>query len=790
MNITLSHGQFVLDGQPFFIYSGEIHYFRIAPEKWKLHLQKAKSAGLNTVSSYIPWIWHEYEEGKFDFSGRSHPQRDLIKFLRLVKEMNLFFVARIGPISNAELINEGLPKWLLKKHPEIYASGRGIINLPHVTIISYLHPVFQSYIEKWYQQVLPIIKKNQISQGGKIILLQLCNEIGMVQWVNKCADFNPYTDKLYRQFLKDKYKNIEVLNLSWKTSYPGFEDIAQPQAETDLENFLMFFDWALFYRNYYACYYATLAKRVNEAGINLPLMANIPQFYDFDVRGRGIYSPMTTSFYRNFPDYVGKVVMGGAYQMRRLDYDNFHDIPITTEAVRMTSDPDVPVFCAELQFGIMRDRPRIYPQDIELNLKTSLAHGLGGLNGYMFSGGSNTSEIGAFGSYHEWQAPVSSEGKEREHYRPVKEFGQLIKTYGRYLAQTKKVTDTAGGFYLPYYATEYLRGKWVEILESKRNNLFFDGLARLLQLAGLNFSLVDIQRAPLAKLLESPHLWIFSLEFMDRSTQEKLVNYVRAGGKLILNPGLPVKDLKGENETYLLDEFSFGDLEKIPEPTVRINNGEIKECYVSGDVSVFQCPGAQILAKSSTGKPAAVIKKLGKGSLMFLGFGLSHIYDYQVDLVKFWAAKLGLLPKISVQPEDVQAVLRTGKEFGFLFLFNYHDVPKEVKVSTVYKLPSRGKMILEPRRGYWLPINLKIEESDLILNYTTVEILSIQKKAKELILFLRDITLPTRAEISLSCIRPLKKVTINGRPIKFNRQGQNFLMEFTALPGMKEMKIS
>ncbi|GAG49033.1 unnamed protein product, partial [marine sediment metagenome] len=94
-------------------------------------------------------------------------------------------------------------------------------------------------------------------------------------------------------------------------------------------------DWALFYKEYRAKYYAYLAELAREAKIEIPLLANIPHFYDFDVRGRGIYSPMTTCMFGDFSRFVPDVRFGGAYQMRRLDYENFHDIPVTTEVVRM-----------------------------------------------------------------------------------------------------------------------------------------------------------------------------------------------------------------------------------------------------------------------------------------------------------------------------------------------------------------------------------------------------------------------------------------------------------------------
>ena len=46
---------FYLDGKPFQIISGAIHYFRVVPEYWRDRLEKLKAMGANTVETYIPW---------------------------------------------------------------------------------------------------------------------------------------------------------------------------------------------------------------------------------------------------------------------------------------------------------------------------------------------------------------------------------------------------------------------------------------------------------------------------------------------------------------------------------------------------------------------------------------------------------------------------------------------------------------------------------------------------------------------------------------------------------------
>ncbi len=711
-SIKMNDGQFLLDGEPFFLYSGEIHYFRMPKKLWKTHIEKAKKAGLNTISFYIPWIWHEYEEGKFDFTGETHPQRDLVGFIELVKKSGLYISARVGPISNAELVNEGIPTWLLKNNPEVFVQRSGVNNLPHAMLLSFLSPTFLKYVKRWYDQLLPIISKQQVHQEGNIVMVQLCNEIGMIHWLHKAADQSPFVTDLYRRFLDAKYKNIETLNEGYGKSYKNFSEVVQPSGDVDSKNLGIFFDWALFFRRYYALYFYSLYGWAKQYGIDVPLSANIPQFYDYDVRGRGNFSPMTTSLYRDFSSYSPATVFGGAYQMRRLDFENFHDISITTEMVRMTANvplannfgaraassdsgdlkdlviasetlrkvsvPRAPVVCAELQTGILRDRPRLYPSDVDLNIKTSAAHGLNGVNCYMFSSGENLPGMGAFGTYHDWQAPVSLDGSEKEHFAPLQDWGRFVKKFGKDLAGAQKLTDTALGFYLPYYATEYYSGAWTANLESYRTNFFFDGFARLLQLAGYNFSVTDlIQNSP-EDLSKHKSLCVFSLDFMDAQTQSKLADYARGGGKLFLGPKIPVNDCMGKKCEILADALGVQVREQTEKEMVLWNK---IECSVEFPIQTFEGGSFKTLAATYGGKPCTLVKSIGKGQCLVYGFPLSHVFDFQVQTVGGWMKELGISRQIDVSPWDVHAVARLGENNGFLFLFNYHDAPKKGKVT-------------------------------------------------------------------------------------------------------------
>lgn len=59
---------FTLNRKNFTLYGGSMHYFRVHPDYWKDRLGKMRAAGLNTVTTYVPWNLHEPEPGNLVFS--------------------------------------------------------------------------------------------------------------------------------------------------------------------------------------------------------------------------------------------------------------------------------------------------------------------------------------------------------------------------------------------------------------------------------------------------------------------------------------------------------------------------------------------------------------------------------------------------------------------------------------------------------------------------------------------------------------------------------------------------
>lgn len=65
-----------------------------------------QDCGLNTVSTYVFWNYHEEIKGQFDFKGN----KDISAFLQICKDIDMPCILRIGPWCHGEVIRGGFPK--------------------------------------------------------------------------------------------------------------------------------------------------------------------------------------------------------------------------------------------------------------------------------------------------------------------------------------------------------------------------------------------------------------------------------------------------------------------------------------------------------------------------------------------------------------------------------------------------------------------------------------------------------------------------------------------------------
>ncbi len=180
-SFTLGTSDFLLDGQPFQIISGELHPARIPAEYWRNRIQLVKAMGCNTIAAYIFWNYHEPEEGVYDFSSGNH---NLAEFFKIVQEEGMWLIVRPGPYVCAEWDFGGLPPYLLR--------------IPDIKIRC-MDPRYMAAAERYITKLAEEIKPYLITKGGPVLMLQIENEYGSYG-----------NDRNYLMRLKEVWKNCGI----------------------------------------------------------------------------------------------------------------------------------------------------------------------------------------------------------------------------------------------------------------------------------------------------------------------------------------------------------------------------------------------------------------------------------------------------------------------------------------------------------------------------------------------------------------------------------------------------
>lgn len=156
---SIGDRDFLLDGRPFRVLAGGLHYFRVHPEQWAQRIAMAKAMGLNTIETYVPWNVHSPTRGEFVTDGIL----DLARFLDEIARAGMTAIVRPGPYICGEWDGGGLPGWLFRD--------------PTVGIRRN-EPQYLEAVAEYLRAVYEIVVPRQVDRGGPVILVQIENEYG------------------------------------------------------------------------------------------------------------------------------------------------------------------------------------------------------------------------------------------------------------------------------------------------------------------------------------------------------------------------------------------------------------------------------------------------------------------------------------------------------------------------------------------------------------------------------------------------------------------------------------
>ncbi len=507
--------------------SGEMHFWRLDPEHWEGCLRRIKDMGLPIVATYLSWRRHSPGPGETDLAGRTDPRLNVARFLQLCAEVGLWVHLKPGPWICAEEINGGYPDWLVAD-PDLHVldSEDQVVlgyNPPFLSPIpSYLHPKYLDHVRKWLTDVDECIRPFCYPRGP-IIMVQLDNEPGMTFHDRMFeSDYNPVNigpDGIYQHWLQDKYRTIEALNEAHRSKWPSFEAVEAPRKALSLRldelrrstDWIEFKEWLL--------------------------VRHIELLRDTHLRN-GLRSVLFTV---NYNEHEQLAVPNNWSRLERASglggFDYYPVMPMDSRAlvdVAMAVNYSLSVSKAcwspEMMSGVWKlpatneGRPELRAEDFEYLYLAALALGLKGMNFYMLVNREN------------WEdAPLDEKGQPTETARAVQKALELLRGVPDF-ATLRKAQQVAIVYYRSYAREAFAASG--QVVESEGHRV------------GESYARFRALYAALVRLNWDPAIfdpWVNSPEhlaqyrlvlvpsgvYMDRGTQQLLLDYSNNGGTLV-----------------------------------------------------------------------------------------------------------------------------------------------------------------------------------------------------------------------------------------------------------------
>ena len=196
---------------------GSYYYPEQWPHKdWERDIKKMAEVGFNfTHFGEFDWAFIEPEEGKFDFNW-------------IDEAVELAYKNGIKVIMCTS--SPTPPAWLEEKHPEVLMVNENGITMQHGSRqqISWSSPVYRQYVTKMVEALA-----KHFANDKRIWGWQLDNEPSHYG----LYDYSPAAQESFRKWVENKYKgNIDTLNDTWGTAfwsirYNNFKQIRIPNAK-------------------------------------------------------------------------------------------------------------------------------------------------------------------------------------------------------------------------------------------------------------------------------------------------------------------------------------------------------------------------------------------------------------------------------------------------------------------------------------------------------------------------------------------------------------------------------
>lgn len=630
--------------------------------QWERDLKQMHELGFEfTHFAEFAWAQLEPQEGVYDFSW-------LDRAVALAAKYDLKVVMCTSTATP--------PVWLSRKYPEILLKSEDGTVQDHGARqhASFASPVYRKLAYRMIEELA-----RHYGNDSRIIGWQLDNEPA-VQF-----DYNQAAEEAFREFLKEKYHhNIQELNAAWGTAfwsevYSRFEEITLPKTAQMFMNHHQILDYRRFAAKQTNDFLNEQCRLIKKYAKNQWVTTNyIPDYDKGHIGG---------SKDLDFVSYTRYMVYGDNEGIGRRGYRVGNPLRIA-----MANDFFRPV---NGTYGVMELQPgqvnwgSINPQPLPGAVRLWLWS--------VFAGGSD------FICTYRYRQPLY--GTEQYHYGIVGTDGVTVTPGGREYEQFMKEIRSLRKDYRPKEdkPETYLKRK-TAILWNPENYWSID---RQKQNATWNtFAHVDkyyrtlkSYAAPVDFISEEkdfsqyPVMIVLAYQLADKELVARWKKYVEEGGNLVLTCRTAQKDRFGRLPEApfgsMIDELTgnhieFYDLLLSQDPGQVKMDGKVYTWNTWGEILQ---PGAsnEVWATYTNefyeGKPAVTFRKLGKGSVTYIGVDSSDGALERQVLDKLYS-------RLQIEVMNIPYGVTMEYRNGLGIVLNYSDQPYQ------FALPQGAKVLI------------------------------------------------------------------------------------------------
>lgn len=638
-------------------YFGVDYYPEHWPERrWETDAQMMQEAGFNVVRlAEFAWSVLEPEDGRFDFDW-------LDRAIEVLAAYGIKVV--LGTPSAA------VPPWIWQKVPDIGLVDQNGVAWQYGSRRDYspTNPAYRFYSQRIARKMAEHYKDNP-----NVIGWQIDNEFG-----DRC--YSAGSRLAFQQWLKTKYKNLDDLNQCWGTRfwshvYTDWSQIPVPlKTVHGQHNPGLHLDYYRFMSDVYIEFQQLQVDVIRE-------VCPPEQFVTHNLMG---FSYPNINYFE-FSQTLDFVTWDNYPRGFWITTEQIDPAPLALNHTMMRSVKKKNFWVMEQQSGqgawdIIPPVPR--PGEIALWAYQSIAHGADGILFFRW-------RTNRYGTEEYWHGVIDHDGKARRRYAEIKSMGEQIRRISETIAGAETRAEVAiMHSYDTRFAFQIQKNNWDFSYESLTHAYY-----SALHDANIAVDIVsETENLSSYKLLIVPALYI-----VENSTAQRLHDFAKAGGTLVITARSGVKDhynavvdmalpgLLADLCGVEVDEYDS--LISGTKRDVRFTDGAMK-----GDgkaaiwCDILSVTTARVLAEFDedfyAGCPVVTINTIGQGQVIYVGTMGDAAF---VDTVTHYAAETaGVHPPLAT-PHKVEAAIRWQGEKPLLFLLNHDDAPQQVELNGSYR---------------------------------------------------------------------------------------------------------